>query len=229
MKKIAVGDLGEFWYGDYKEPFEQLEGAVPGYPVGVVLKDDDGLLLCAYCGKVYKNLGNHSAKTHGMSASEYKDEVGLLRKSALVSEQLRMMTSANSPGLAHDGQGGSLRLWPNPDLRPRWEESAATALGSQRHSIRRVGAMPKSLPLAGQSCEKAGGLHRIGCGVAVSALGSWRLTSGLGPTIFAPSETILDRRPGSSEQPLELIDRLRNLALSWPHSYRFRHEAVRAP
>ena len=107
VKKIAVGDLGEFWYGDYKEPFEQLEGAVPGYPVGVVLKDDAGLLLCAYCGKVYKNLGAHAAKTHGLSAKEYKDETGLLRKSALVSEQTRMMASASA---LRDAGG-----WPIPE------------------------------------------------------------------------------------------------------------------
>lgn len=88
MKKIAVGDLGEFWYGDYKEPFEQLEGGVPGHPVGVVLKADDGKLLCAYCGKTYDNLGRHVA-THGMNARGYKEEVGLLFKSALVSERRR--------------------------------------------------------------------------------------------------------------------------------------------
>jgi hypothetical protein len=86
MRKIAVGDLGEFWYGDYKEPFVQLEGAVSGHPQGVLLKADDGKLLCAYCGKIYDNLGNHARLTHGLPASEYKKEVGLLQKSALVSE-----------------------------------------------------------------------------------------------------------------------------------------------
>jgi hypothetical protein len=90
VKKIAVGDLGEFWYGDYKEPFEQLEGGVPGHPVGVVLKADDGKVLCAYCGKTYDFLGGHVRQTHGMTVSEYKAEVGLLQKSALVSERVRV-------------------------------------------------------------------------------------------------------------------------------------------
>lgn len=89
MKKIALGDLGEFWYGDYKEPFEQLEGGVPGHPVGVVLKADDGKLLCAYCGKTYDNLALHTYNAHGMTARQYKEEVGLLKKSALVSEEVR--------------------------------------------------------------------------------------------------------------------------------------------
>lgn len=94
MKKIAVGDLGEFWYGDYKEPFVQLEGAVPGYPQGVILKDDDGKLLCAFCGKTYDNLGNHAVRKHGLHAREYKQEVGLLQGSALLSERGRQAVVA---------------------------------------------------------------------------------------------------------------------------------------
>lgn len=88
-RKIAVGDLGEFWYGDYKEPFIQLEGAVPGYPRGVLLKDDQDRPLCAYCGRTFDNLGKHTQARHGLTATQYKDEVGLLQKSALVSEKGR--------------------------------------------------------------------------------------------------------------------------------------------
>lgn len=94
MKKIAVGDLGEFWYGDYKEPFVQLEGGVSGHPQGVVLKADDGKLLCAYCGKTFDNLGKHVG-VHGLSAQTYKEEVGLLQKSALVSEEGRRLRIRN--------------------------------------------------------------------------------------------------------------------------------------
>lgn len=104
MRKIAVGDLGEFWYGDYKEPFEQLEGGIPGHPVGVVLKDDSGKLLCAYCGKTYDNLGSHTVKVHGMSADAYKSEVGLLSKSALVSEKGRQRRIATGLRLHASGK-----------------------------------------------------------------------------------------------------------------------------
>lgn len=89
MRKIAVGDLGEFWYGNYKEPFEQLEGAVTGYPRGALLKDDDGRILCAYCGKTFDYLPRHISHAHRMTTAAYKDEVGLLQKSALVSERIR--------------------------------------------------------------------------------------------------------------------------------------------
>lgn len=104
MRKIAVGDLGEFWYGDYKEPFEQLEGGVPGHPVGVVLKDDAGKLLCAYCGKTFDNLGSHVSKTHGMPAATYKAEVGLLSKSALISEAVRRKRIAQGLRNVRDGK-----------------------------------------------------------------------------------------------------------------------------
>lgn len=104
MKKIAVGDLGEFWYGDYKEPFEQLEGAVPGHPVGVVLKADDGKLLCPFCGKTYEHLGAHAHRAHGLSAKEYKREVGLPQGSALCSERIRFkrIAVATRAGLGKD-------------------------------------------------------------------------------------------------------------------------------
>lgn len=105
MRKIAVGDLGEFWYGDYKEPFEQLEGGIPGYPRGVLLQDDGGKLLCAYCGKAYENLGRHAWATHGLRATDYKREVGLLQKSALASERVRQANI--SKGLR------SRNLWPS--------------------------------------------------------------------------------------------------------------------
>lgn len=119
MKKIAVGDLGEFWYGDYKEPFEQLEGGIPGHPVGVILKDDEGRLLCAFCGKVTEQLGNHARIRHGLPAADYKREVGLLQKSALVSERMRSQMSANAIRKLGDLQerGRALRGKPHGESR----------------------------------------------------------------------------------------------------------------
>lgn len=122
VKKIAVGDLGEFWYGDYKEPFEQLDGGVPGHPVGVVLKADDGKLLCAFCGKLTEQLGNH-AHVHGMTAAEYKDEVGLLRGSALVSERVRQTMIAR--GLR------SQKTAPSPALNLALNRSSVPSYGAR--------------------------------------------------------------------------------------------------
>jgi hypothetical protein len=119
MKKIAVGDLGEFWYGDYKEPFEQLEGGIPGHPVGVVLKADDGKLLCAFCGGVHDNLAAHAFRMHGLTARAYKDEVGLLRKSALVSERVRQGMIARALRRRAAGEMSDLASPRNAELRTR--------------------------------------------------------------------------------------------------------------
>lgn len=111
MKKIAVGDLGEFWYGDYKEPFVQLEGGVPGHPQGVVLKDDAGKLMCAFCGSTYQSLATHVQMKHGMRAGEYKREVGLLQKTALVSETRRLMHTRTA--IRNRAQGKMVQRGPN--------------------------------------------------------------------------------------------------------------------
>lgn len=135
MKKIALGDLGEFWYGDYKEPFEQLEGGVPGHPVGVVLKDDAGRVLCAYCGKTFESLGPHVRRAHGMSGKEYKQEVGLLMKSSLVSEKLRVRLVSRIMKRIENGTAPVLDSKPrgNPDNRGRksgkWAPEALNLTG----------------------------------------------------------------------------------------------------
>lgn len=126
MKKIAVGDIGEFWYGDYKEPFEQLEGGVPGHPVGVVLKADDGRLLCAWCGKTFDNLATHINKTHHSSAASYKETVGLLHKSALKSDRLRLVGARN--GLRH-GFG------PHPEHSYSRPSMVTRRSGAEHHSL----------------------------------------------------------------------------------------------
>lgn len=110
MKKIAVGALGEFWYGDYKEPFQQLEGGVPGHPQGVILKDDEGKLMCAFCGGTYHQLGSHAAHKHGLKAAEYKAEVGLMNSSALVSEKVRLRMVAH--GVRRQANGELRRAAP---------------------------------------------------------------------------------------------------------------------
>lgn len=107
MRKIAVADLGEFWYADYKEPLVPFEGGY-GY-VGALLKGDDGRLLCNYCGKTFDNLGRHVAAAHKMSAREYKQEVGLLQKSALVSERGRISRVRTALKLVETGHIAQMR------------------------------------------------------------------------------------------------------------------------
>jgi len=117
VKKIAVGDLGEFWYADYKEPFESYEGGVPGHPLGVVLQEPEtGKLLCALCGGTFHRLDAHTKPKHGLSASEYRSELGLMSSSALVSEQVRQVRIRNAlTHIGRDGVTGATRIRNHPN------------------------------------------------------------------------------------------------------------------
>jgi hypothetical protein len=98
---------GEFWYDGYKEPLVQLDSGFPGQPQGVQLKAaGSDQLACAFCGKAYHNLGIHAARKHGLKAPEYKREVGLLQKSALVSETTRMRNTAHALRVARTSRFG---------------------------------------------------------------------------------------------------------------------------
>lgn len=99
--KIAVGSLGEFWGGDVKLPLMPLSesadwGGLPDHPRGVLLRDDEGKLLCAFCGRLYDSLAHHVKRAHGLSARNYREEVGLLQKHVLVSEKSRQRYIAHA-------------------------------------------------------------------------------------------------------------------------------------
>jgi len=168
MKKIAVGDLGEFWYGDYKEPFVQLEGAVPGYPQGVVLKADDGKLLCPWCGRTFDHLGNHSRLAHGLPARQFKEEVGLLQKTALISERhrqaliasgLRRWRAGAMPPPSIKGEFGHGRAVPP---RANWQQTAE-AENRTGQCLAQMVAVARSIAGQGLSVTHAQ-LRRYGIG-----------------------------------------------------------------
>lgn len=205
MKKIAVGDLGEFWYGDYKEPFEQLEGGVPGHPIGVILKDDTGRLLCAFCGRTYENLGNHARQKHGLPAATYKEEVGLLQGSALVSERLRVKS-------LHDARRRNLGSSPERMLEIRTLRGHARSYSLRTpERLNKTGRCYSQILEVGRSILRAGGrinrssLRRHGIGTHpvlayFSSLDEYR------DAVGAPR---VGRRPWSDQQ---LLDGLLTLA-----------------
>lgn len=95
--KLPIGDLGEFWHGDFKEPVSYLPWSYQGaFREGALPHNDAFQPLCAHCGKAFDNLGIHVSAVHGQPASEYKAEVGLLQKHALVSEGLRQKMVAKA-------------------------------------------------------------------------------------------------------------------------------------
>lgn len=80
---------GKVTFYNYKEPFMEYEA---GYGFqGVLLMDaDSGLVQCHLCGRWLQALNSEHLRTrHGITASEYKVEVGLNQSTALIGEAYR--------------------------------------------------------------------------------------------------------------------------------------------
>ena len=106
----------EFAFPDYKEPLVQLKGAVDGYMRGTLpYAVSDGRLPCAFCdpskmhwfgtgrhapsrghANLFDNLGKHVRDAHGMSSQEYRDAIGLLASTSLLSRRRRIAASTYS-------------------------------------------------------------------------------------------------------------------------------------
>lgn len=73
---------------NYKEPFMKYDKGF-GY-LGVLLFDGaTDQIQCHLCGQWFKALPQHVSKEHNMMAAAYKQEVGLLQSTALISESTR--------------------------------------------------------------------------------------------------------------------------------------------
>lgn len=73
---------------NYKEPFMSFKDGY-GYQ-GVLLFDGaSDKVQCHFCGEWYETLGHHLQREHNMRAHEYKKEVGLNHKTALIGEKFR--------------------------------------------------------------------------------------------------------------------------------------------
>lgn len=81
---------------NYKEPLRKFEVGF-GYIGAITLSKDRTKIQCHYCGYFYENLSQH-VKSHGITVSQYKENTGLMSKTALIGEKLRlrrMMTFQN--------------------------------------------------------------------------------------------------------------------------------------
>lgn len=86
--------LGDVWYGgDYKAPMRPFEGGY-GFLGALAFDGVEGRPICHYCGKAFDGLGRHAHAAHGLFAADYKRETGLLQKSALISERVRLQMVA---------------------------------------------------------------------------------------------------------------------------------------
>lgn len=77
------------YYG-YKEPLKKYEKGF-GY-IGVVsYSKEKDKVQCHICGRMFRNVGSHSALNHKISAEKYKEMIGLGQNTALVGEGTRTL------------------------------------------------------------------------------------------------------------------------------------------
>lgn len=92
---------GYVTFYNYKEPLMKFEGGF-GYIGALVFDGKTDKIQCHFCGEWLGSLPHHLRREHNMSASEYKDLVGLLQSTALISESARAKLIAS--GLDKRGQ-----------------------------------------------------------------------------------------------------------------------------
>ena len=71
------------------KPLPPYEDSGFGKSGVLLVSEDETKMHCHICGRMFKNVGSHSAKVHGIYEKEYKDINGLLRKDVLMAPETR--------------------------------------------------------------------------------------------------------------------------------------------
>src|SRR3990167_5777234 len=79
---------GNFTFYNYKEPLMRYEEG-NGFMGALVFDSETDKLQCHLCGEWEHSLQHHLRKEHNLTASQYKEMVGLNKTSALISETYR--------------------------------------------------------------------------------------------------------------------------------------------
>ena len=89
-KEIEYEDApcGYVNFYNYKEPLMKFEQGY-GFVGALVFDGESDKIQCHFCGEWFGSLPHHLAREHAMKASEYKEQVGLLQTTALISESAR--------------------------------------------------------------------------------------------------------------------------------------------
>ncbi len=90
-KIVEVG--GEFLtFYHYKEPLKQIPKSIGYGFYGALLSTPDGKKIqCHVCGKLFTELQAHARQAHGIKNRDYKEMFQLAYRTALVSEEERML------------------------------------------------------------------------------------------------------------------------------------------
>lgn len=126
---------------NYKEPFMPFQ-AGHGYE-GVLLFDTvTDLVQCHFCGDWFKQLPVHLKREHAMSAAEYKQATGLMKKTALMGESTRSKFIAR--GLEKRKANLARRVWKGHTKESRAKISA-TLRDNAREKQNKRGTCPEQL------------------------------------------------------------------------------------
>lgn len=79
---------------NYKEPLMKFTGGF-GFMGALVFDGETDKIQCHFCGEWFGSLAPHLHREHNMNVSAYKEKVGLLQTTALISESLRSKLIAN--------------------------------------------------------------------------------------------------------------------------------------
>ncbi len=118
-----------------KAPFvvsgRSLQGALELSGCGAKLK-------CHECGHYHGGLGNHVAKTHGLTARDYRAKHGLRSTARLIAPSVKR--KANTSGLRPQGKRGVRPSGPRQPKRPQFEDRnlRGTCLAQLKARVLRV-------------------------------------------------------------------------------------------
>lgn len=79
---------GNVTFYNYKEPLMKFDRG-HGYIGALVFDTETDKVQCHLCGEWFVQLAHHLKREHNMSASAYKEEVGLFQTTALIGEKFR--------------------------------------------------------------------------------------------------------------------------------------------
>lgn len=92
-KGYIIPDEDQLIFYGYKEPLSKFAGGF-GYKGVLSYNKEKDKVQCHLCGRLFRNVGSHSAFFHKLSASEYKIKTGLEQQTALVGEGTRNLLIA---------------------------------------------------------------------------------------------------------------------------------------
>lgn len=79
---------GYVTFYNYKEPLIEFKGGF-GYVGALLFDGETDQIQCHICGEWFGQLAPHINRAHSVNASKYKETVGLLQSTALISETMR--------------------------------------------------------------------------------------------------------------------------------------------